>query len=186
MSRVVILVVLFAATLLALVLFDRFEDQPVQVITERHEAADVTIPIRYREAPPPTMPPGVATTTTIPAPKARTAPTRPAATTATIAELEQIIRDGFARFGAHVAEEAVRVAGCESTGDPTGEHLNPNATGAEGEVGLLQLHPRYQSERAAKFGWSMADLYDPAKNVLVAADLYAEKGWQPWSCRWAA
>ena len=119
-----------------------------------------------------------------PTAKARTAPTavatieRPAAVGYDIAALEQIIRDGFARFGAHVAEEAVDQAWCE-----TGGTLDPNSTGSEGEVGLLQIHPKYHSGRAAKFGWTMADLYDPAKNVVVAADIYSESGWGPWTCQ---
>lgn len=115
-------------------------------------------------------------------PRGRSAPTavltRPASTSYDVAQLEQIIRDGFARFGADVAEQAVDQAWCE-----TGQTLDPNSTGDEGEVGLLQIHPRYHTERAAKFGWTMADLYDPAKNVTVAADIYAESGWQPWTCQ---
>lgn len=111
---------------------------------------------------------------------------RSTAVAAPAGSLHDLIRAGFARFGPVVAEQAVRVAGCESTGDSSGERLNPNATGSQGEVGLFQLHPRYQSGRAAKFGWSMNDLYDPAKNVTVAVDLYASSGWQPWTCRTAA
>lgn len=103
---------------------------------------------------------------------------RPATTGYDVARLEQIIRDGFARFGAAVAEEAVDQAWCE-----TGGTLDPNSTGDEGEVGLLQIHPRYHTGRAAKFGWTMADLYDPYKNVVVGADIYAESGWGPWTCQ---
>lgn len=114
-------------------------------------------------------------------PKARTAPTatihRPAVT-ATVAQLEQIIGDGFARFGAAVAEQAVEQAWCETAGT-----LDPNSTGDEGEVGLLQIHPKFHTDRAAKFGWTMADLYDPYKNVVVGADIYAESGWGPWTCQ---
>lgn len=100
--------------------------------------------------------------------------------------LQDLIRAEFARFGPVVAEQAVRVAGCESTGDETGERIDPNATGSQGEVGMFQLHPDYQAARAAKFGWVMTDLYDPAKNVAVAADLYAESGWSQWTCEYAA
>lgn len=126
-------------------------------------------------APPPT----VASTTT--APKVRAASASPA-----VGPIPDIVRSAFARFGATVAEQAIRVASCESTGDVTGQHFDPGATGSQGEVGLMQIHPKYHSARAAKFGWTMHDLYDPAKNVVVAADLFAEKGWGPWTCRHAA
>lgn len=129
------------------------------------------------------------TTTTTAA--ARTAPTVHAAAAsrpAPAGDIPDLIRSTFTRFGPAVAEQAIRVASCESTGDPDGTTFDPSATGDEGEVGLFQIHPRYHAARAAKFGWTMNDLYDPAKNVVVAADLYAEKGtWGPtWSCAYAA
>lgn len=132
---------------------------------------------------------GPPTTTTTA--RARTAPTVAAAsasrpTVTPVGDLHDAIRRGFAPFGPAVAEQAVRVAGCESTGDRTGSRLNPNAVGSQGEIGLFQLHPRYQSGRAAKFGWTMNDLFDPAKNIAVAVDLYSESGWRQWSCRTAA
>jgi len=149
----------------------------------------------------PIVPPSSSTTTTTAAPtttttaRARTAPTVAAATAsrplvvAPVGELQDMIRQGFAQFGPEVAEEAVRVAGCESTGDPSGQHLDPNAVGDEGEIGLFQIHPKYHTARAAKFGWSMNDLFDPAKNIVVAVDILAEKRgrWSPtWSCGYAA
>lgn len=125
------------------------------------------------------------TTTTTTTPKAVTT-VRGAAVDIDTATLERIIRDGFDRFGADVAEQAVNVAHCEAPHDDIPGALDPNATGDAGEVGLFQIHPSYHAGRAAKFGWSMADLYDPTKNVAVAVDLYAERGWVPWSCRGAA
>ena len=154
-----------------------------RVATTSQPAPSTTWPQTYVTLPVGFSPERLTTTTSAPRAKVAHAykPARMASSSYDVAALEQIIRDGFARFGPVVAEEAVNVAWCE-----TGGTLNPNATGDEGEVGLLQIHPRYHTGRAAKFGWSMADLYDPAKNVVVAADLFAEKGWGPWTCRTAA
>lgn len=85
---------------------------------------------------------------------------------------------GFARFGPKVAEQALVIAECESS-------LDPDATGNLGERGLMQVYPRYHAGRVAAMGYRLEDLYDPQVNVEVAADIYAESGWVPWSCRTA-
>lgn len=123
---------------------------------------------------------GVTRTKAAHRPKARTATatiTRPA-TSATIAQLEQIIRDGFARFGADVADQAVDQAWCETAGT-----LDPNSTGAAGERGLLQIHGRYHMDRIHRLGFTWDQMYEPGPNVAVAVNLYAEQGWAPWTCQ---
>lgn len=181
MTRI-LLAVIALAVLLALVLTDRVDDgTDYQRVKTTTDTTPTTVwPEAMPELPDGFDPQALAPR---PTPKARTAPTavatiRRPAVTAGVAQLEQIIRDGFARFGAAVAEEAVDQAWCE-----TGQTLDPNSTGDEGEVGLLQIHPKYHTARAAKFGWTMADLYDPYKNVVVAADIYSESGWGPWTCK---
>jgi hypothetical protein len=133
------------------------------------------IPPLNLEAPPPPAP----VTTMVPStsmPRAHeTAPIKP---TPIAGEVADIIRAGFARFGPAVAEQAVRVARCEST-------LNPTATNGH-HAGLFQVAEPYHRARIARLGFTWAQMLEPAPNTAVAADLYAESGWQPWSCRWAA
>ena len=107
-------------------------------------------------------------------PVARTAPMKPAPT----GDVAAIIRAGFARFGPDVAEQAVRVAQCEST-------LNPAATNGH-HAGLFQIAEPYHRARIARLGFTWAQMLEAGPNVAVAADLYGESGWQPWSCWWAA
>lgn len=129
-----------------------------------------------------TVPP---TTTAV----ARSAPTTHAAAlrAAPVGELQDLIRTGFARFGAAVAEEAVRVAGCESTGDETGQHLDPAAVNGQ-HAGLFQLSRTYHEDRAIRLGFTWDQMFEAQPNITVAADLFAEKGrWSPtWTCSWAA
>lgn len=55
---------------------------------------------------------------------------------------------------------------CESDGDP-------NKTGAEGEMGLLQIHPR----------WHHDATYDPLGNLLAAYRISAGgTDWSQWTC----
>lgn len=134
-----------------------------------------------------TAPPSTTTTTTSTAPArhVRIVPT----TTTTVARSAPIysgsipdaIRAGFARFGPVVAEEAVRVSECETAGS-----FNPKATGSQGERGLFQIHPKYHQERIKRLGFSWDRMYEVGPNITVAADLYAEQGWGPWTCRSAA
>lgn len=119
--------------------------------------------------PPPPPPP----TTTTTRPTTTTAPP-PAAT----GSVPDAIRQGFARFGPAVAEQAVRVAWCES------EHVE-RATGALGERGVLQLHPVHR-ELAARLGYTWDEMYLAGPNAVVAAALYESEGWRPWACRGAA
>lgn len=49
---------------------------------------------------------------------------------------------------------------------------NPNATGALGEQGLLQMMPQFFKNRMKKL--EVEDLYDPYSNILVAVDYISE------------
>lgn len=102
-------------------------------------------------------------------------------------ELADMIRAGFARFGPAVAEEAVRVAGCESTGDETGNNLNEAAKNGP-HAGLFQLSRIYHEERARRLGFTWDQMFQAGPNIAVAVDLFAEQGsWSPtWTCAWAA
>lgn len=95
-----------------------------------------------------------------------------------IGDPAQIVRDGFAQFGADVAEQAVRVGQCESS-------LRPSATNA-GSIGVMQIHVPSHRARIARLGFTPEQMTEPAANVAVAADLYGEQGWGPWACKWAA
>lgn len=129
-----------------------------------------------------TLPP--ATTTTA---RARTAPNVSAASAsrptpaAVTGDIPNLIRQGFARFGQAVAEQAVRVSGCE-----TGRTYDPAVVNSSGHTGLFQLSPRYHTARAQKLGFTWDQMRQAVPNIAVAADLYAEQGWRPWTCRYAA
>lgn len=124
------------------------------------------------------------TTTTTARP--RSAPTRrttmrAASVAPSAAEALAVIRDVFSRFGAAVAEQAVRVSSCE-----TGGTFNPTVVNSSGHTGLFQLSPRYHTARAARLGFSWPQMSEARPNALVAADLFAEQQWRPWTCRYAA
>jgi hypothetical protein len=84
---------------------------------------------------------------------------------------EHWIRLAFEEHGPAVQAEAVDVARCESS-------LNPSATNGE-YLGLFQLG-HYHYWRIDVYG---GDWANPWQNAEAASDLYAEQGWRPWSCR---
>lgn len=49
---------------------------------------------------------------------------------------------------------------------------NPGAVGAAGEIGLMQIYPRYHVERSQRL--NVYDLFEPEGNILVGADYLAE------------
>lgn len=49
---------------------------------------------------------------------------------------------------------------------------NPDAVGAAGEIGLMQIYPKYHSDRMEELG--VYSLYAPKSNILVGADYLAE------------
>lgn len=86
-------------------------------------------------------------------------------------------------FPANRVEEALRILGCESNGDP--DAYNPYS----GASGLFQFLPSTWESTAPKAGYPDASPFEPEPNVASAAWLanrYQELGlyyWQAWSCR---
>lgn len=68
-------------------------------------------------------------------------------------------------------QQALNVARCESG-------LQSGAYNA-GNYGLFQI----SYVHARRVGGNLAALFDPAVNIAVAYDIYAEQGWRPWACR---
>lgn len=95
-------------------------------------------------------------------------------------QVQFTIRRAFARFGAEVAEEAVRVSGCE-----TGGTWNPAARNGA-HAGLFQLSRTYHEDRARRLGFTWEQMFQVEPNIAVAVDIYRESGWTPWTCRTAA
>lgn len=124
------------------------------------------------------MPTTSTTTTTL---KARPAPTvrvsRPTPTPAVaVGEIPSLIRQMFGRFGADVGEQAVKVFGCE-----TGGTYNPRATNGS-HAGLAQISRRWHGARIARLGFTWEQMFEATPNLTVAADIFAEQGWRPWTC----
>ncbi|HEY5652241.1 MAG TPA: transglycosylase SLT domain-containing protein [Acidimicrobiia bacterium] len=71
---------------------------------------------------------------------------------------------------------ALRVIGCESSGDPDAKNPRSSASG------LFQHLARFWSERSVKAGLAGADIFDPEANAAVAAWLvYEGGGWSHWN-----
>lgn len=171
-----ILVALLLWLLMAVSLTHRNLDVSVRTVDDRELAWTPTKPATTTTTAAPT------TTTATPrvVAHARSAP-KPLAVPPARAEIVAAIRRGFARFGPAVAEQAVRVSYCE-----TAETFDPHSTGAEGERGLFQIHPKWHQDRIARLGFTWDDMYDVEANIAVAVDIYSESRWGPWSCRTAA
>ena len=180
MTRLAVFLVFLAVLLLALILTDRADD-PVNVRAE--STSEPTPSTTWLETQPELgegfdeLLAGVARA------KAahRVKPKRRDLFVAAYAtEVVTLIREGFARFGPDVAEQAVRVAACE-----TGQTFDPGATNGS-HRGLFQISTRWHAERVARLGFTLDQLWQARPNIAVAADLYSESGWGPWECRWAA
>ncbi|MFA5566184.1 MAG: transglycosylase SLT domain-containing protein [Acidimicrobiia bacterium] len=90
---------------------------------------------------------------------------------------EEMIRVAFANRGANETQQdqAIRVAQCES-------NLQPGAVSpGGGNWGLFQIN-KVHTGRVAAHGFAWSEMLYPWQNAVVAADLWAEAGWQPWSC----
>lgn len=78
---------------------------------------------------------------------------------------------------AHRHAEVLAVVECESGWDPT-------EIGSQGEIGLLQIHPRWWPDLAAEY-----DLTDPEQNLRAGRIAFLrwqaafnESGWNAWAC----
>lgn len=166
-------------------------------LTIEHLAgSDETMPVRVRTTSQPTLPsdawvlfqvPLTTTTTHYHPPTTTTtaapvvARSQPSPVPAFTGSIPDAIRAGFAHFGPAVAEQAVRVSSCE-----TGGTFSPSSTGRAGERGLFQIHPRYHQDRIARLGFTWDRMYEVGPNIAVAASLYGDSRWRPWTCRYAA
>ncbi len=80
-----------------------------------------------------------------------------------------------------VADQATRVAQCESGLDPTA--VSPGG----GNWGLFQINSVHASQFEAVTGQPWSNVLNPYPNAQYAAWLYYNSGgWSPWSCAWAA
>ena len=81
-----------------------------------------------------------------------------------------------------IADQASRVANCESGMDP-----NAVSSGG-GNYGLFQINRVHASDFEAVTGQPFHDgALDPYANSQYAKYLYDQSGgWGPWACRWAA
>ena len=69
-------------------------------------------------------------------------------------------------------DKALQVMACESGGDP-------NTYNPSGAAGLMQVQwPSWGDH----YGVTLEDLFDPATNMRIAADIWANGGWSHWSC----
>jgi hypothetical protein len=169
-----VLVALFVALAFLLVICAALveEETRTQVVTEDI----VRVPPRFPRSSSTTVPPSTTTThvrVIQPTTTIRSAPTERTPIT-------DAIRRGFARFGPEVAEEAVRVAGCE-----TGDTYYPGARNGQ-HLGLFQISRTYHEDRVRRLGFTWEQMAEVDPNIAVAVDIYAESGWGPWTCRRAA
>jgi hypothetical protein len=82
--------------------------------------------------------------------------------------IPDMIRD---EFDGH-ADDALRVASCESKFDPNAYY--------GGAVGVFQIMASAHDWRVKKVRGR--DLHDARTNIRVARHLFEEQGWQPWTC----
>jgi soluble lytic murein transglycosylase-like protein len=76
-------------------------------------------------------------------------------------------------FGKH-ADEALRIAFCES-------RFDPSDVSSAGAVGVFQIRPVDHGWRVKKVK-DGKDLFDPWTNIRVAHHIYEHQGWGPWVC----
>jgi hypothetical protein len=90
--------------------------------------------------------------------------------------------------GERVAQQATRVASCESK-------LDPGAVSPTNDHGLFQIHAGsagfpggWKATFTSVTGQPWAKVYDPFWNAVFAKWLYEDSGnsWSHWSCRHAA
>lgn len=72
-------------------------------------------------------------------------------------------------------EQAVRVAHCEST------HRHNVISPGGGNWGLFQINTVHR-RRVEQMGYRWDQMLFPLENARVAAAIWAEQGWRPWTC----
>jgi hypothetical protein len=91
-------------------------------------------------------------------------------------------QDAITRAFGPIADQAMNVADCESSMDPSA------VSSGGGNYGLFQINTVHTSEFEAVTGQPFHDgALDPYANSNYAKYLYDQSGgWGPWACRWAA
>lgn len=120
------------------------------------------------------------TTAAVASPEPSPAPAQPVEPPAVVAMAPKYVEGWRALVSSYFApsdvDKALRVIGCESSGDPTAKNPTSSASG------LFQHLGRFWPERSVKAGWAGADIFDPTANVAVAAWLvYQGGGWSHWN-----
>lgn len=90
-------------------------------------------------------------------------------------DIEQIIRDAAAKFGADPGQ-LLRVAWCES-------RYNPGAYNASGASGLFQFMPQTFAVNSVRAGYAGASIWDPVASANVAAYMFSMGQAGQWSCK---
>lgn len=90
---------------------------------------------------------------------------------------EQMIWHAFKERGAsdEQVQQAIRVANCEST--LRAGAISPGG----GNWGLFQINTIHRG-RVEAMGHRWDDMLKGYENARVAADIWAEQGWRPWTC----
>jgi hypothetical protein len=78
-------------------------------------------------------------------------------------------------------QQAINVAACESGRDIQGR-LDGNWASNGNNYGLFQINGIH----AGRWPDFWTSWMDPAKNAQWAYEIYAQQGWAPWDCSWAA
>lgn len=91
---------------------------------------------------------------------------------ANAANADSVIREEYIKYCESAGQEynicpelLEAVIEQESGGDP-------DAVGQDGEIGLMQIYPKYHVERAARLG--IQSLFDPKSNIWIGADYLSE------------
>src|SRR2546428_12109658 len=92
------------------------------------------------------------------------------------AEIDSVIRDAAARYGAD-AEQLLRVAWCESRYDPSA--YNPT----HADSGLFQFIPTTWAANSVRAGYVGASPFDPVAAANVAAWMFSRGSASLWTCR---
>lgn len=92
------------------------------------------------------------------------------------AEIEKIIRDAAAKWGAD-PEQLLRVAWCESRFNPNA--FNPTAN----DSGLFQFIPETWWRQSPRAGYAGASPFDPVAAANTAAMLFSQGQARLWTCK---
>lgn len=125
--------------------------------------------------PPPTVPEAkVATPTTAPAEEAPPPDPQPVSEPS-----GSSAEDAVRQFFPDVFDKAWRVAGCESSHDPS--RVSPGGA----NWGLFQINTVHRDDFESFTGQPWDSVLDPWFNSMYARKLYDGSGWGPWTCKYA-